>query len=217
MMDRQSEPERSSGSRPAILAALALVLAVLAIGLTVVLYYSSGPTERRIAASGMQQAPATAPAPSHPTAPPPVAEAPTQPATAPAAPQASPPRAVDDERAEGQEQESSGTVCAPKPMPPIPLPAEPSPRRKLRPWSPRLSNRSAAAPAGVRGRRNRQRTFPSSLAARRRSSSPYRRKARSTSMASTTARHRRSRRSISSRECIASRFVAGRGSRISPT
>ncbi|HEX2332132.1 MAG TPA: protein kinase [Burkholderiales bacterium] len=124
IMEREFEPERSLGSRPAIFAALALVLAVLAIGLTVVWYYSSGPTERRIAASGMQQAPATAPAPSRPTAPPPMAEAPNEPATAPAAPQASPPRAVGDA---GAEQESLGIVSAPKPMPPKPLAAEPSP------------------------------------------------------------------------------------------
>ena len=62
MMDRQSAAERSSGSRPTMLAALALVIAVLAIGLTVVLHYSPSLIERLIAASGMQQAPATAPA-----------------------------------------------------------------------------------------------------------------------------------------------------------
>jgi hypothetical protein len=124
IMDREFEPERYFGSRPAIFAALALVLAVLAIGLAVVWYYSSGPTERRIAASGMQQAPATAPAPSRPTAPPPVAEAPNESATAPAAPQVSPPRAAGDA---GAEQESSGIVSAPKPMPPKPLAPEPSP------------------------------------------------------------------------------------------
>ncbi|HEU4922732.1 MAG TPA: serine/threonine-protein kinase, partial [Burkholderiales bacterium] len=124
MMDRESKPERSSRPRPAIFATLALVLAVLAIGLAIVLHYSSGPTERRIDASRVQQTPATAPAPSRPAAPPPVAEAPKESATAPAAPQASPPRAVDDARAE---QESLGTVSAPKPMPPEPLAAEPSP------------------------------------------------------------------------------------------
>jgi len=129
MMDRQSAAERSSGSRPTILAALALVIALLAIGLTVVLHYSPGLIERLIAASGMQQAPAPAPALPHPTAPEPEAEAPTQPLTAPAAPQASPPRTADDERAEkgSVEQESSGTVGAPMPTPAIPLPAEPSP------------------------------------------------------------------------------------------
>jgi eukaryotic-like serine/threonine-protein kinase len=133
MMDRESEPERSSGWRPAIFVALALVLAI---GLAVVWYYSSGPTERRIAASGMQQAPATAPAASSPTAPPPVAEAPKEPATVPPAPQASPPRAVDDAR---EEQESLGTVSAPKPMPPEPLAAEPSP-------SPQTESLVASAP-----------------------------------------------------------------------
>jgi hypothetical protein len=129
MMDRQSAAERSSGSRPTILAALALVIAVLAIGLTVVLHYSPGLIERLIAASGMQQAPAPAPALPHPTAPEPEAEAPTQALTAPAAPQASPPRTVDDETAEkgSVEQESSGTVGAPMPTPAIPVPAEPSP------------------------------------------------------------------------------------------
>jgi serine/threonine-protein kinase len=137
MFMRDREPERSSGSRPAILAAL-----VLAIGLTVVLYYSSGPTERRIAASGMQQAPATAPAPSRPTAPAPVAEAPKEPATAPAAPQASPPRAVGDARAE---QESLGIVSAPKPMPPKPLAAEPSPSAQTE----RLVARAPAQPAAA--------------------------------------------------------------------
>ena len=133
MMDRESEPERSSGWRPAIFAALALVLAI---GVAVVWYYSSGPTERRIAASGMQQAPATAPAASGPTAPPPVAEAPKEPATAPAAPQASPPRAVGDARAE---QDSLGIVSAPQPIPPEPLAAEPSP-------SPQTESSVASAP-----------------------------------------------------------------------
>jgi hypothetical protein len=142
MMDREYEPERSSGSRSAILGALALVLAVLAIGLTVVLYYSSGSTERRIAASGMQQAPATVPAPSRPTAPPPVAEAPKEPATAPAAPQASPPRAVGDASAE---QESSGIVSAPKPMPPEPLAAEPSPSPQTESLVARAPEQPAAA------------------------------------------------------------------------
>jgi serine/threonine protein kinase len=142
MMDREFEPERRSGSRPAILAALALGLAVLAIGLAVVLYYPSGSTERRIAASRMQQAPATAPAPSRPTAPPPVAEAPNEPATAPAAPQASPPRAVGDARAE---QESLDIVSEPKPMPPKPLAAEPSPSAQTERLVARASEPPAAA------------------------------------------------------------------------
>jgi len=101
MMERESRPERSSGSRPAIFAA-AVVLAVLGIGLAGFMYYSSGPGERGIAASRIQEAWATATAPwaSRPTAPPPVAEATGEPATAPGAPEASPPRAVDDGQAE---------------------------------------------------------------------------------------------------------------------
>lgn len=46
MMDRESEPERSSGSRPAIFAALALAVAVVAIGVSVVLYDGSGPAPK---------------------------------------------------------------------------------------------------------------------------------------------------------------------------
>ena len=102
MMDRKREPERSSGSRVARFAALAFLLAVLPIGLGVVWYYSPGPDEPRPPASAMQEAPATAAAPSPPTAPPPVAEA----------------------RAE---QESSGIASAPNPLPPKPLVTEPSP------------------------------------------------------------------------------------------
>jgi hypothetical protein len=124
MMDRESDPRRSSGSRPGIFATLALVLAVLAIGLTVLLHYSPDLAERLLDASRLQRAPATAPAPSRPAAPPPVAEAPSESAIAPAAPQASPPRAVNDARAE---QESLGTVSAPEPMPPEPVAAKPSP------------------------------------------------------------------------------------------
>jgi serine/threonine-protein kinase len=124
MMDRESERQRSSGSRPGIFATLALVLAVLAIVLTVFLHYSPGLAERLIDASRVQLAPATAPAPSRPAAPAPVAEAPNESATAPAAPQASPPRAADDARAK---QEPLDAVSAPTPTPPEPLAAEPSP------------------------------------------------------------------------------------------
>jgi serine/threonine-protein kinase len=102
MMERESRAKRSSGSRHAIVTALALVLAVLGIGLTGFMYYTSGPSERSIAASRMQEAPATAPG----------------------APQASPPRAVGVGQAEEQ---SSGTLSAPNPMPPKPLAAEPGP------------------------------------------------------------------------------------------
>ena len=68
MMDREREPERSSGSRVAKFAALAFLLAVLPIGLAV-LYYSPGPSEPRTPASRMQEAPATAAAPAPAAAP----------------------------------------------------------------------------------------------------------------------------------------------------
>jgi len=130
MRERKSGPERSSRSWPAIFAALALVLAVLGIGLTDFMGLTgfmddwSGRIERGIAASRMQEAPATAPGASRPTAPPSVAEATQEPVTASDAPQASPPRAVGDGKAE---QESSGILSAPDPMPAKPLAAEPDP------------------------------------------------------------------------------------------
>ena len=59
MMDRAREPERSSGSRVAKFAALALMVTVLAVGYVAFLSYSPGPSEPRISASRMQEAPAT--------------------------------------------------------------------------------------------------------------------------------------------------------------
>ena len=67
MMERQSRAERSSRSRPAIFAALVLVLVVLGIGLAGFEEFTgfmddwSGRSERGIAASGMQETPATTP------------------------------------------------------------------------------------------------------------------------------------------------------------
>ena len=86
MKDPEPRPEPSSGSGAAFLAALALMLAVLSIGLTVVLYYSPDLIERLALASGLRQAPtpATAPAPSPSAAPAPVAEAINEPVSAPA-------------------------------------------------------------------------------------------------------------------------------------
>jgi serine/threonine protein kinase len=118
MMDREPEPERSSGSRRAIFAALALLLAVAAIGLTGFVYYWSGPSERRTAASRMLEGLATTPAPSRPAAPSLPAEAAKEPAT-PAAPGASPPRAGDAIA----QQESPGIASAPS-RPTAPPPAE---------------------------------------------------------------------------------------------
>jgi hypothetical protein len=145
MMDREPEPKkRSSGSRPGVFATLALVLAVLAIGLTVFLHYSPDLAERLIDASLVQRAPATAPAPSRPAAPAPVAEAPNRSATAPAAPQTSPLRAVDDARAE---QEPLGVVSTPKPMPPEPLAAESKPSAQTESSVARESEQPATAGA----------------------------------------------------------------------
>jgi len=135
IMEHESRLERSSRSRPAIFAALALVLAVLGIGfagfmgltgftgLTSFRDYWSGRTEQGIAASPTQEAPTRLPATWHPTAPPPVAEATREPVTAPTAPEASPPRAA----AHARPEESSGIASAPNPSPPEPLVAEPSP------------------------------------------------------------------------------------------
>jgi len=84
IMERESRAQHSSGSRPAILASIALVLALIAIGLSAFMYYSSGPGEPGIAAT---PAPATA-APTAPPAPPAVLPpaAPAPPVVAEAAP-----------------------------------------------------------------------------------------------------------------------------------
>ncbi|HZO03700.1 MAG TPA: serine/threonine-protein kinase [Burkholderiales bacterium] len=154
LMDREPEPERSSGSRTATVAALTLMFAVLSIGLTFILYYSPGPGEPRTSASRLQEPPATAAAPSPSTAPPPAAvatpppeaEATKEPATGPASPEASPPPAAADARAA---QESSGIASAPNPLPPKPAVAEPSPSTQAQTESPpaRESRQAAAARA----------------------------------------------------------------------
>jgi serine/threonine protein kinase len=120
--DPDALPKRSSGSRPAGLAALVLMLAVL--GLTVFSYYSPGPSEPRTAAVRMQEAPATAAA------------------TAAAAPEALPPRAMGDARAE---QESLAIASAPNPLPPKPLVAEPGPSARTESLSTRESESPATA------------------------------------------------------------------------
>ena len=93
MMERQSRAERSSRSRPAIFAALVLVLVVLGIGLagfeesTGFMNDSSARSERGIAASGIPETPVTAPvsAPA-PVPPKPLAAEPEQPEAASPAP-----------------------------------------------------------------------------------------------------------------------------------
>jgi serine/threonine protein kinase len=144
MNDRVREPERSSGSRTAIFTTLALVLAVLSMGLTFFLHYSPDAIERLTLASRTQEAPATATAPAPSTAlpretaaapspsttPPPATGAKQEPATAPAARKASPPRAVGDARVAvsgARPEEPSAIASAPDPLPPQPLVEEPSP------------------------------------------------------------------------------------------
>lgn len=102
--DREPRPEQSSESRASLLAALALMLAMLSIGLTVVLYYSPDLIDRLTLASRMQEprTPPTAAAPSPSTAPPP---------------------ATSDARPD----ESSGMASAPSPPAPQPLVEEPGP------------------------------------------------------------------------------------------
>jgi serine/threonine-protein kinase len=118
MLGREPAPERSSGSRAAKFAALALLLAAFPTGLGVAWYYSPGPGEPSAPASRMQEAPA------------PMTVATKEPATAPAAPEASPPRAMDDARAEN-------------PLPPKPLVAEPTPSAQTESLPVRKSEPSA--------------------------------------------------------------------------
>jgi eukaryotic-like serine/threonine-protein kinase len=124
MMQRESRTERSSRWRTAVFAALALVLAVLGVGLTGFVDDLPGRSEPGIAKSPVREAPATAPAASGATAPPPVAVATKEPLIAPDAPQPSPPRVVREEQAQ---EESSGSPSTPAPMPPKALPPEPGP------------------------------------------------------------------------------------------
>src|ERR1043166_1114998 len=127
MMRRESRAKRSSRLRPAMFAALALVLAVLGVGLAGVMGLPGftglagfmtdlpGRSKRGIATSPVPEVPATAPVASRPTAPPLVAVAAKEPLIAPDAPQPSPPRIVGEEQAK---QEPSGTPSTPAPIPP---------------------------------------------------------------------------------------------------
>ncbi len=110
MKDPEPRPQPPRGSGSSMLAALALMLALLSIGLTVVLYYSPDTIERLIAASGMQAAPATAAAPTR------VAEPPPPP----------PPAPVN----EAVKEAPATLASAPQAVPPVPLPAQPSPPEK---------------------------------------------------------------------------------------
>jgi eukaryotic-like serine/threonine-protein kinase len=124
MMGREPAPERSSGSRAAKFAALALLLAAFPTGLGVAWYYSPSRSEPPAPASRMQEAPA------------PVTVAAKEPATAPAAPEASPPRPLGDARAES-------------PLPPKPLVAEPTPPAQTESLPARESKPTAQPTASV--------------------------------------------------------------------
>lgn len=125
IMERESRLERPSRSRPAIFAVLALLIGVIGIGFSGLVEPTdlkrlsdlvddwSGRIERAIAATGWQEALTTRSAPSAPTAPAPVAEAPKEPGIAVAATDSIP-------------EEPPVITAAPVPPPPLPV-AEPSP------------------------------------------------------------------------------------------
>jgi len=115
MEHRGPRPEPSSGSRIAsFLAALALVLAVLSVGLTVLLHYSPDVIERLPLAIGMQEAPRPVTMATPAPLPAPVTEA----IQKTAAPEPATPRAE------------------PEPVPPVPLVVEPSPAAQIEPEQP---------------------------------------------------------------------------------
>jgi serine/threonine-protein kinase len=91
MMQREW-PERSSRSWPAIFAAIALVLAVLGIGMSGLMDDWPWLSERGLAATRLQETPGAAPAPSPPPAPLPLAEVTKEPVAPPAAPEPLPAR-----------------------------------------------------------------------------------------------------------------------------
>jgi serine/threonine-protein kinase len=113
LMRRESRTKRSSRSRPAMLAGLAVVLAVLGVGVTK--FTGLAGFTRPV-----RETPATAPAAALPSAPSPVAVAVKEPPIAPAAPQASPPRVVGDAQSETKSVASAqpASLVAPAPEQP---------------------------------------------------------------------------------------------------
>jgi serine/threonine-protein kinase len=122
LMERESRPQRSSRSRPAVFAAFALVLAALGVGLAG--FLDTGVTgfmadwlsrsEQSIAAL-FRDAPATAPMAARPAAPPPVAEATQEPVAAPT-PVAARPAAPPPVAEKAQEPVAAPTPVAPPPV-----------------------------------------------------------------------------------------------------
>jgi serine/threonine protein kinase len=142
MKDPEPRPQAPRGSGSSMLAALALMVGLLSIGLTVALYYSPETIDRLIAASGMQP-PATAVTPKAAAVPTPAA-APTPvaaPTTRVAEPPPPPPAPVNETM-----KEAPATIAsAPQAVPPVPLPAQPSPPEKTE--SPPAAEPKAEKPA----------------------------------------------------------------------
>jgi eukaryotic-like serine/threonine-protein kinase len=126
--DRGPRPQPSAGSRIASsLAALALVLAVVSIGLTVLLHYSPDLIEKFPLASRTQEAPTAAPvaAPIPPSAPP-ATEAIKEPV---------------------KPEEPASVAGAPQAVPPVPLPAEPAPLAQTEPLAIKTAHVLESQPA----------------------------------------------------------------------
>ncbi|HWA37397.1 MAG TPA: serine/threonine-protein kinase [Burkholderiales bacterium] len=160
MMERESRAERPSRSRPGMLAALALMLTVLGIGLSnfnviglADLKRLSGfmedlpprPGERDVAASRIPKAPAPVPEVSRRIPPSPVAEAPVEPAPEPT-PRPPPPLAPApvpqaESVAESAPEKSAPVVAAPAPQLPPLAPPTMKPVAKAPPQPPEKSAR----------------------------------------------------------------------------
>src|SRR5262245_3521587 len=136
LMDREPWPERSSYSWITRFAALALLVAVLPIGLAVFWYYSPdpgaprAPASREALATAVAQPPSTAAAPTAPTAPPPVAEASKEPTPAPApvaeAPKEPAPAPAAPATAVAPPRPSAPPPVAEAPKEPAPAPTAPA-------------------------------------------------------------------------------------------
>jgi serine/threonine-protein kinase len=142
--DRRPTVEQSNGSRTGVLAALALMLALVSIGVSVVLHYSPDAIDQITLARRIQEPPATpAAAPSPTPAPPAVTEETREREVLPRKPEALPrtaeelphtaeasphtAEALPHTASDAKPEESPVIVPAPKPVPPEPLVEQPSP------------------------------------------------------------------------------------------
>ena len=155
LKQRESRTGRSSRLRPAVFAALALLLAAVGVGFAGLMGHTgftalSGFMDdlrgRRegIATGPVREAPVAAPVASRPTAPPLVAVATKEPLIAPDAPQASPARVAGEEQAK---QESSAVLPTSAPMPPKAHATEPGPLAHAASAVARVPEQSAPASA----------------------------------------------------------------------